>query len=147
MFLERPTIGWGPTLNRREISERVGIPRFTDLDAHNLILFLLTATGLIGTIPFLIGVGLCARSAWKARDGTHGILPFAMLVAVLTACLTVSGIDWKQFWFVLAYALASSSLVGALNGRRVAAKPLSPPGRPDRRPVGHILGALRGPQA
>jgi len=108
MFLERPVTGWGPVVNTIELGNRLQLPaRHERKDTHNSLLYVLTATGIIGAIPFCAGVWMCVRAAWKARGGTHGILPLAMTVSLLTADMSVSGLHWKQYWLILAYALAS----------------------------------------
>jgi hypothetical protein len=76
--------------------------------AHNLILELITAGGLVTAVPFLIGAWLSVRAAWQARHGDHGVLPLALLCSLFLA--NMSG-DWgasKLLWLVFAYALASS---------------------------------------
>lgn len=108
MFLERPVAGWGPTANTYELGKRLGVfPRYDRMDTHNLVLYVLTATGVLGSIPFLAGTWLCLKSAWKARGGAEGILPMAMAVAIMTAATSSSGFHWKQHWVIMAYALAS----------------------------------------
>jgi O-antigen ligase len=110
MFVEKPVIGWGPVTNTMELGTRLGLYGHEErIDAHNLILYVLTAAGIVGAIPFFAGVWLCVRAAWLARGGAHGILPLAMTVTILTADMSVSGLNWKQHWLVLAYALASGS--------------------------------------
>jgi O-antigen ligase len=107
MFLEKPLTGWGPAKNKYELGSRLpwqGRPR---RDTHNIVLELLTGTGIIGAIPFLIGLGICTRAAWKAREGGERILPFAMVAAVLMGNLSGNYIVAKLLWFVLAYATAS----------------------------------------
>jgi O-antigen ligase len=106
MFLEKPLIGWGIHTNTYQIQARVALPNYNNLDAHNLILYLLTSTGLLGTVPFLAGIWLCMRGAWKARSGAYGTLPFSMVVTLLVADMSASGLHWKHHWLVLAYALA-----------------------------------------
>jgi hypothetical protein len=68
---------------------------------------LMTAGGLITTLPFILGAWLCVRSAWRARPGGHGVLPLALLCSVFLS--NMSG-DWggsKLLWLVLAYGLVS----------------------------------------
>jgi len=110
MFLEQPVLGWGPWENTVELGNRMQVPSYERLDTHNQILYVLTATGILGGIPFLIGIWLCARAAWRARGGAHGILPLAMTVFVLVAGMSSSGLHWKQYWVVLAYAMASGGM-------------------------------------
>jgi O-antigen ligase len=76
-------------------------------DAHNLVLELMTSTGVAGTIPFLIGLTLCVGSAWRARRTTRGVLPFAMLLAILTGTMSGTWIASKILWLVLAHAEAA----------------------------------------
>lgn len=122
MFLEKPVLGWGPGVNSVELGNRVGLPNHERMDAHNLILYVLTATGIVGAIPFFAGVGLCVRGAWKARGSINGILPLAMTACLLVADMSVSGLNWKQHWLVLAYALASASQF-VMKSQRVRSKP------------------------
>lgn len=110
MILERPLVGWGPVTNTYELGARVNHPAYPHLDTHNLVLYVFTATGLLGAIPFFLGTALCIRAAWRARGGPRGILPFAMTATILVADMSVSGLDWKQHWLVMAYALASGSI-------------------------------------
>jgi O-antigen ligase len=119
VFLAQPLIGWGIHTNTYQIQARVGLPAYNTLDAHNLVLYLLTSAGLLGTIPYLAGIWLCARGAWKARGGAYGTLPFAMVVTLLVADMSASGLHWKHHWLVLAYALASGENAAVNKLRRV----------------------------
>ena len=112
MIRERPALGWGPVENQYELERRLQDPGYIKRDAHNLILELLTSTGVAGTIPFLIGLALCVSSAWRARRTTRGVLPFAMLLAILTGTMSGTWIASKILWLVLAH--------GAAAGRRPA---------------------------
>jgi O-antigen ligase len=123
LFMEKPVIGWGPVTNTIELGTRLGLYGHEDrIDAHNLILYVITATGIVGAIPFFLGTFLCVNAAWKARGGAHGILPLAMVVTLLTSDMSVSGLNWKQHWLVLAYALASGAHFGARPFTSVKAK-------------------------
>jgi O-antigen ligase len=108
MFLERPLVGWGPGDNMHALAGRLVASGHTRRDPHNLILELLTATGILGAGPFLIGVWLCVRAAWNARHSTEGVLPLAMISAVLVGNMSGNYIASKLLWLVLAYALSSS---------------------------------------
>jgi len=107
MTLEKPWLGWGPINNQYEVGLRIGERVRPKRDAHNLGLELLTASGVLGTIPFLIGLWLCARAAWQARRGPHGTLPLALLVALLASNMSGNRIGAKLFWLVLAYPVAA----------------------------------------
>jgi O-antigen ligase len=104
MFLERPVLGWGPVTHRAELGSRLGLP-FRDM--HNLYLYVLTETGVLGSIPFFIGLWLCLLAAWKARNGFQGVLPLAMVACLLINNLKGTLIDNKLLWIVFAFALAS----------------------------------------
>jgi O-antigen ligase/polysaccharide polymerase Wzy-like membrane protein len=107
MFLEQPVLGWGPVTNTYELARRIGERERPHRAAHNIVLELLTATGLVGTVPFLVGAWLCVRGAWQARRGEHGVLPLALFASVLIANMSGDWIASKLVWLVLAYALAS----------------------------------------
>ena len=107
MFQEKPLFGWGPITSTYELGMRLGHPEEETKNPHNLVLFGLVTTGLLGSLPLFIGIGFVVLSAWKTRDGPHGILPFAMLVAVLVANMSGLWLFNKLHWLVMAYALAS----------------------------------------
>jgi O-antigen ligase len=107
MFLEKPVLGWGPVTNTYELAQRIGERERPHRAAHNIVLELLTATGLVGTVPFLMGAWLCLRGAWQARRGDHGVLPLALFASLLIANMSGDWIASKLVWLVLAYAFAS----------------------------------------
>jgi O-antigen ligase len=108
MFLEKPVMGWGPIANTYEVALRIGERERPKRAAHNLILELLTAGGLMTTLPFLIGAGLSFRGAWQARGGAHGVLPLALLCALFLSNMSGDWVASKLLWLVLAYAFVSS---------------------------------------
>jgi O-antigen ligase len=109
MFQEKPLIGWGPIASTYELGGRLSHPEEETKNPHNLILFGLVSTGLLGSLPLFIGIALAAVSAWKSRHGPHGILPLAMLAAVMVANMSGLWLFNKLHWLVMAYALASVS--------------------------------------
>jgi O-antigen ligase len=113
MFLEKPALGWGPVTNTYELALRIGERDRPLRAAHNIVLELLTATGIAGAIPFLVGAWLCARNAWRARRSPHGALPFALFCSVLISNMSGDWIASKLIWVVLAYAMASAAWEGA----------------------------------
>ena len=119
MILEKPLIGWGPVANSIELAQRVQLYRFERMDPHNLVLYVLTATGIVGAIPFFASIWLCLRSTWRARDGTFGNLPLAMIVTLLVSEMSVTGFHWKHHWIVLAYCLTSSPYLASSSLRVV----------------------------
>ena len=109
MFSERPLGGWGPITNQFEVARRIDERAVPRRDAHNLVLELLTATGVVGAIPFLVGLGLCVRAGWRARSGPLGIAPLAVLMGVMMGTVSGTWIASKILWFALALTLAAGS--------------------------------------
>ncbi|HEX7120773.1 MAG TPA: O-antigen ligase family protein [Gemmatimonadaceae bacterium] len=109
MFVERPLLGWGPIDNQFEIARRIQDPHLPRRDAHNLVLELVTATGIVGAVPFLIGLGLIVRAAWRARHGALGSLPLAMLATVFMGSVSGTWIASKILWLSMAIALAAGT--------------------------------------
>jgi O-antigen ligase len=107
MISERPLLGWGPIENQFEIATRIGEEKKDKRDAHNIVFDLMSSTGFLGTLPFFIGLGLCVASAWRARKGPCGMLPFAMLMTALMGCVSGTWIASKVLWLAFAIALAT----------------------------------------
>jgi O-antigen ligase len=110
MFTERPLIGWGPVQLWYELGSRVGRK---SRDAHNLFLHLLLEVGIIGTIPFCVGLFQCFRAAWKARTGSLGLLPFALVIAVLASNMALTYLTRKPIWVMLAIAPAAAAVASS----------------------------------
>jgi O-antigen ligase len=106
MFLESPFLGWKPIEFQSELGRRLGVI-FGQKDAHNLFFHLILEVGAVGTVPFLVGLGLCARSSWRARTGSFGLLPLSLFIGALAANLSGTDLALKQFWIMLAFAEAS----------------------------------------
>jgi len=108
MFKSKPIVGWGPG-NQYNLAVRLGLPPRLHLtrDTHNLFLEVLTATGILGAIPYFTGLWLCCWGAWKARRGIEGILPAAQMAALMVGNLSGNYIQLKLQWVLLAYAMAS----------------------------------------
>ncbi|HEY3279494.1 MAG TPA: O-antigen ligase family protein [Gemmatimonadales bacterium] len=110
MFLERPITGWGPDNNQYEVTIRAPMMDKIKRDAHNLVLELLTSTGIVGAIPFLAGLAWCIAAAWRARQGPHGVVPLALLTTFLIANMSGNHLAFKPFWFSLAFAVAAAAV-------------------------------------
>jgi O-antigen ligase len=107
MFLEKPVMGWGPISNTYELAIRIGERERPKRAAHNLVLELLTAGGLVMALPFLVAGWLSALSAWRARAGEHGVLPLALFCSLFLSNMSGDWVASKLLWLVLAYALVS----------------------------------------
>jgi O-antigen ligase len=106
MISERPLVGWKPVDFRYELGWRTGA---IQKDAHNTFLHLFMEVGVVGAVPFLIGLGLCGKAAWRARNLNPGLLPLALLVASLVGAMSSTSIYLKAQWFILAVAVAASA--------------------------------------
>jgi O-antigen ligase len=111
MISEKPWLGWGPTENQYEIAKRIGEEVKDRRDAHNIVLELLSATGILGAIPFLIGMGLCVVAAWRARKGALHMLPLAFLMTVMIGCISGTWIASKILWLAFAIVLGAAGAV------------------------------------
>jgi len=111
MISEKLWLGWGPTENQYEIGKRIGEEKKDRRDAHNIVLELLSATGIVGAVPFLIGLGICVVSAWRARKGSFHLLPFALMTTVLMGTMSGTWIASKILWLVMSVGLASGAVV------------------------------------
>jgi O-antigen ligase len=133
MFKEKPFIGWGPIDNKYELGRRLkimyGVPVGPDgsKDTHNMLLEILTSTGLFGTVPLLICVILCLLAAWRARRGSQGALPIVLVITVILINMSGNWSASKLDWLMMACALASANLLLAVRPRQAAANPTSPP--------------------
>jgi len=138
MFKDKPLIGWGPTDNMYELEKRVRITKDPTIykrsasnkgamDTHNMFLDVLTSTGLFGAVPLFICVILCMAAAWRAHRGSEGALPLAMVFTVIVINMSGNWIASKLDWLMMAYALASASILFAVSRRQPVAKRASRP--------------------
>jgi O-antigen ligase len=106
MILERPLLGWQPSEYIFELGRRLRTASGRS-DAHNLFLHLLLEVGLLGTIPFLIGLWVCGWAAWKARSAHLGLLPLALLLTLVAGNMSGTGIRDKTLWLGLGLGVAT----------------------------------------
>jgi O-antigen ligase len=111
LFREKPLLGWGPIANQYEVARRLPMHVDNRRDTHNLLLEVLTASGLVGTTFFVIGFGLCALAAWRARTGPAGVLPLAMFATLFVGNMSGNFLTFKVYWVMLAFAVGSAALV------------------------------------
>ncbi len=105
MISEKPLLGWRPVVLLYELGARTRSP-FIIRDAHNLFLHLLLEVGLLGAMPFLIGLGLCVRAAWTARVRSLGLFPLVWLITMIAANMSDTMLSTKSLWLVLILSLA-----------------------------------------
>ncbi len=105
MISEKPLLGWRPVVLWYELGARTRSP-FIIRDAHNLFLHLLLEVGLLGAMPFFIGLGLCVRAAWTARVRSLGLFPLVWLITMIAANMSDTMLSTKSLWLVLILSLA-----------------------------------------
>jgi O-antigen ligase len=118
MFLERPLLGWGYVELETELGYRMGLLR--PKGSHNLVLHLLLEVGVVGAVPFFVGLFLCVKAAWRARRGPQGVLPLAILVTILVGSLAGHLLAKKDFWLILALAMGAERQALSLDRLRQA---------------------------
>ena len=101
MFIERPLVGWQPVIFQYELGRRLGVG---SKDAHNLFLHLLLEVGIVGTVPFLMGLWRCVQTAWQLRAEHLGLLPLALFITLMAATMSHTDLAQKWFWVVLVCA-------------------------------------------
>jgi len=107
MIAERPLMGWGPLEYQSELRMRFsGYLTGEPQDSHNMILNLLLELGLVGATPFVIGMALCARAAWRARQGPLGVIPLAALLTLLVSLQFHGWPGSKPMWLVFGICAA-----------------------------------------
>jgi len=109
MFLDRPIVGWGAE-NEYELQKRMPQLERDSRDTHNLVLHVLTTSGLLGAVPFFLALWLAVRAAWRGRSGPLGSLPLAVLMALLAGNMSGNYIAFKLQWVVIGLAFASYEL-------------------------------------
>jgi len=108
MFIEKPILGWGQWNNEKVLGYRFGS---SVVGTHSIVLTIFTQVGLIGGIPFFIGIWMAIHYGWLARIGRFNMLPFALLIAVLLVNLSINWVNRKQLWLLIAIALATGTLM------------------------------------
>lgn len=129
MFLERPLLGWGPVHTYFELASRLPEHGTQRRDTHNLVLELLTSTGLAGTMLCLTGLGQCSLAAWRAHRGPEGALPLALMASVLVGNMSGNFLTFKLYWIFQAYAVGSALALQSVarNAPRTASLAGHPP--------------------
>ena len=110
MFLRSPLYGGGPGVYRDELTRKAmphWIKKGEMVTSHNLLLRLLVETGLVGFVIFMAGIVIAVRAAWRARAGSCGLAPLAMLLPLVTVGSVFNDPTANPaYWFAIAYALA-----------------------------------------
>jgi len=107
MVSERPLLGYGPIANQYVLGGRIPQQHYDKRDMHNLYLELLTSTGIVGAVPFMLMLLLGVRNAWRGRRGPAGMMPLALVASGLGANMSGNFLAGPLIWFEFAYAFAS----------------------------------------
>jgi hypothetical protein len=95
-------------------------------DTHDMFLDVLASTGLLGAVSLGAFIVNCMLAAWRARYGSQGVLPLALVVVIILMYMNGNWIASKFDWLIMVYAMAGASPVLALKSRLVIAWPTSP---------------------
>ncbi len=106
MIRERPILGWGPVANTQELGSRLGHER---KDTHNLLFYLLTEAGLVGTLPFLKAMWMSAKASWIARTTEFGLVPLSLMASVVLINQSLTWQTHKTMWLVFALSIAAAT--------------------------------------
>lgn len=121
MIRERPIVGWQSVNWVYELGRRVGgVWTWRGRDAHNLYLAVLLETGLLGAVPFFIGLWWCTRAAWRARHGPLGLMPLGLLFTLLVGGMSLTPLYSKVPWLILALTLAGRTPTHNRTGKRLS---------------------------
>lgn len=101
LFRERPFIGWGSTFSRF-LGAHMNLGR--SIGAHNAYIQTLLAFGLIGFIPWFVGLGRAFLDAWWERSTPWGGMLVALMVTMLSFCAVSNMAYSKYLWILLAFA-------------------------------------------
>jgi O-antigen ligase len=105
-LISRPVIGYGPYYNLFILPKYYYIGPI--LDTHNIFLWVLTSSGIIGFVPFALIILISGINAYKSRIGKDNIVPFSLFCLLFMFSQTVTNINNKLFWIILAYAASSN---------------------------------------
>lgn len=125
MVAERSVSGWGSAYTE-ELGERVGKARIA---AHNTYLQMAAAFGLLGFVPWMIGMGATLWRLWCHRRALWGAALLATMIALMTAMIPGNFAYNKFAWMFLAIA-GAMPLGSALQADRRIKTPLPTPRNP-----------------
>lgn len=104
MFLDKPLNGWGSVVLYQELGSRLGVQR---KDTHNILLWVILEVGLLGGIPWMLGVWGCIKNAISAAKKRRDLIPIMLATTVLISGMSSNNIQKKTFWVIMAFALSS----------------------------------------
>ncbi len=119
--------GWGAfprvyALEQASAPEAKVLKRGTAWEPHNIYLLAVVEVGVLGLVLLLVGLGLALLDAWRLPQALRGP-PVAALLGTVVTSIFLSNLEFKFFWAVLIYIVASAS-VAAVSRTSTAAPPL-----------------------
>jgi len=108
LALERPLIGFGTTYGM-ELSRAVGYDYL--IAAHNIYLQIFLSFGMIGFVPFFVGLASVVGVVWRLRDSVWGSMWLAVLMMTLVFGVVGHFADAKYFWIMIALAANAGVMV------------------------------------
>jgi O-antigen ligase len=119
--------GWGGfprvyALEQASAPEAKVLKRGTAWEPHNIYLLAVVEVGVLGLVLLLVGLGLALVDAWRLPHALRAP-PVAALLGTVVTSIFLSNLEFKFFWAVLIYIVASAS-VAAVPRTSAAAPPL-----------------------
>jgi O-antigen ligase len=117
--------GWGafPTvyaLEQASAPDAKVLKRGTAWEPHNIYLLAVIEVGVLGLVLLLVGLGLALADAWRLPPSLRAP-PVAALLGTVVTSVFLSNLEFKFFWAVLIYIVASASVAAV--SRTAAAAP------------------------
>lgn len=106
--------GWGTfptvyTLEQASAPDAKVLKRGTAYEPHNIFLLAVVEAGLAGLVLLLLGLVTAVRTAHRLPGRLRGP-PMAALLGTIVSSVFLSNLEFKFFWAVLAYVVASSTV-------------------------------------
>jgi O-antigen ligase len=119
--------GWGAfprvyALEQASAPDAKVIKRGTAWEPHNIYLLAVVEVGVLGLVLLLLGLGLALVDAWRLPPTLRGP-PVAALLGTVVTSVFLTNLEFKFFWAVLVYIVASAS-VAAVSRTSAAPPPL-----------------------
>lgn len=106
--------GWGtfPTvyeLEQASAPEAKVLKRGTAYEPHNIFLLAVVEAGVAGLFLLVLGLLTSLRTAYRLPRTMRGP-PMAALLGIIASSMFLSNLEFKFFWAVLAYVVASATV-------------------------------------
>jgi O-antigen ligase len=124
--------GWGTfptvyTLTQASAPDAKVLKRGTAYEPHNIFLLAVVEAGLAGLVLLILGLVTAVLTAHRLPRRMRGP-PMAALLGTIVSSVFLSNLEFKFFWAVLAYVVASSTVAELRSQSSLGAATRSPVG-------------------